>query len=179
MATLMLSRLPRSRQWSRSASHTAPMSQGRGGGGGRPSDSEGLKLGSLSSLGDVPEYESLGARPFFSKSVTLLTTCGRTAGTEPQRVEEVREWEGVGGVGIRGGAGELRGERGASCDDITSQMPSHAKMTNSSAAASRSKALISGKAVTACRSAGCVSHLRRMARCTVRCSTWCMVWCIA
>mmetsp|Transcript_59313 Transcript_59313/g.142321 ORF Transcript_59313/g.142321 Transcript_59313/m.142321 type:complete len:239 (+) Transcript_59313:339-1055(+) len=105
MATLMLSRLPSSRQWSMSASHTAPMSQGRAGGGGAAAGSSSAGAGT-------------GGRPFWSKSVTLLTTC---------------------------------------CDDITSQMPSHAKMTNSSAAV-RSKALISGKAVTACRSAGCVSH---------------------
>ena len=98
MATLMLSRLPRSRQWSRSASHTAPMSQGRGGGGGAAEGSSSFGAG-------------IGGRPFWSKSVTLLTTCGRTAGTE-QRVEEAREWEGVGGVRTRGAGGGGAAGRG-------------------------------------------------------------------
>ena len=98
MATLMLSRLPSSRQWSMSASHTAPMSQGRGGGGGAAEGSSSFGAG-------------IGGRPFWSKSVTLLTTCGRTAGTE-QRVEEAREWEGVGGVRTRGAGGGGAAGRG-------------------------------------------------------------------
>ena len=77
------------------------MSQGRAGGGGAAAGSSSAGAGT-------------GGRPFWSKSVTLLTTCGRTAGAE-QRVEEVREWEGVGGVGFVwdfGGGGGAAGRGG-------------------------------------------------------------------